>query len=75
MSTFTIQLTMFPPVDDAVFQNNPEFATLYNTLTTAILNPNGSTKNDPSAKDREVVREVCMSFLVSPKHGSQRFTL
>ncbi len=49
---------MFPPVEDAVLQNNPEFATLYNTLTTVILNPNGSTKNEPAAKEREAVREA-----------------
>jgi hypothetical protein len=49
---------MLPPVEDAVLQNNPEFASLYNTLTGAILNPNGSTKNDPAAKEREAVRQV-----------------
>jgi len=49
---------MLPPVEDAVLRDNPEFASLYNTLTTAILNPNGSTKNDPAAKEREAVREV-----------------
>ena len=50
---------MFPPVEDAVFQHNPEFAALYKTLTTAILNPDGSTKNDPAAKERNAVRAVC----------------
>ena len=49
---------MLPPVDDAVLQNNPDFAALYKTLTTAILNPDGSTKNDPAAKERNAVREV-----------------
>ena len=49
---------MFPPIDDAVLKNNPDFAALYNTLTTAILNPNGSTKHDASAKERDAVREV-----------------
>ncbi|OIW27904.1 hypothetical protein CONLIGDRAFT_453910 [Coniochaeta ligniaria NRRL 30616] len=48
---------MHPPVEDAVLQNNPEFAVLYNTLTTAVLNPNGSTKNDPARKEREAVKE------------------
>jgi hypothetical protein len=49
---------MLPPIDSAVLQNNPDFATLYKTLTIAVLNPNGSTKNDPAAKKREAVREV-----------------
>jgi hypothetical protein len=49
---------MLPPIDEAVFQSNPEFATLYKTLTTVILNPDGSTKNEPDAKARSVVREV-----------------
>lgn len=49
---------MLPPIDDAVLQNNPEFATLYNTLTTAVLNDDGSTINDPSSKERDATREV-----------------
>lgn len=49
---------MFPPIDDAVLENNPDFANLYKTLTTVILNPNGSTKEDAGAKEREAVREV-----------------
>ncbi|KAL2019773.1 hypothetical protein VTK56DRAFT_9217 [Thermocarpiscus australiensis] len=48
---------MLPPVEDAVLQNNPEFATLYSTLTTTILNPDGSTKIDPAAKERTAVRQ------------------
>lgn len=49
---------MFPPVDDAVLQNNPDFAALYKTLTTVVLNPDGSTKNDAAAKERDAVQEV-----------------
>ncbi|KAM7215522.1 hypothetical protein V8F06_009088 [Rhypophila decipiens] len=48
---------MLPPVEEAVLQNNPEFATLYTTLTTVILNPDGSTKNDPAARERKAVHE------------------
>ncbi|KLU89473.1 hypothetical protein MAPG_08444 [Magnaporthiopsis poae ATCC 64411] len=48
---------MLPPIDDAVLQSNPEFATLYNTLTTAVLNDDGSTMNDPSSKERDAIRE------------------
>jgi hypothetical protein len=51
-------MTAFPPVDDAVLQNNPDFSNLYNKLTNVILNPDGSTKEDPAAKERAVVREV-----------------
>ncbi|KAI1276482.1 hypothetical protein F5Y07DRAFT_137514 [Xylaria sp. FL0933] len=46
---------MLPPVDDSVLKNNPRFEKLYNTITTSILNPDGSTKTDPSAKQRDAV--------------------
>ncbi|KAM5345608.1 hypothetical protein ACJ41O_011469 [Fusarium nematophilum] len=48
---------MFPPVDDSVLKSNPDFANLYNKLTNVILNPDGSTKEDPAAKERAAVRE------------------
>ncbi|KAF5007323.1 hypothetical protein FDECE_6333 [Fusarium decemcellulare] len=48
---------MFPPVEDSVLKNNPDFANLYNKLTNVILNPDGSTKEDPAAKERAAVRE------------------
>jgi hypothetical protein len=50
---------MLPPVDDAVLQSNPDFAALYTTLTSVVLNANGSTKAEPNAKERNAVREVC----------------
>lgn len=51
---------MLPPVEEAVLQSNPEFAALYSTLTTAILNADGTTKDDKSqaARERDAVREV-----------------
>lgn len=51
---------MLPPVEEAVLQSNPEFAALYGTLTSAILNPDGTTRDDKShvAKQRDAVREV-----------------
>ncbi|KAJ9132294.1 hypothetical protein NKR19_g9351, partial [Coniochaeta hoffmannii] len=55
---------MHPPVDEAVLQNNPQFAALYTTLTTAALNPNCSTKNDPARKKREAVKEQLKSHRV-----------
>lgn len=54
---------MLPPVDSTVLQNNPDFAILYKTLTTVILNPNGSTKADPKAKQREAVKQVLAPIL------------
>lgn len=59
---------MLPPVEDAVLQSNPQFAALYSTLTTTILNWDGSTKNHPAAKERAAVREVCVLVLrLSPQ--------
>lgn len=49
---------MFPPIDDSIIQQNPDFANLYNKLTNVILNPDGSTKEDPGAKQRAAIREV-----------------
>ncbi|KAG9233840.1 hypothetical protein BJ875DRAFT_425122 [Amylocarpus encephaloides] len=43
---------MFPPIDDAILKSNPKFAALHANLTTNNLNPNGSTKNRPSRKER-----------------------
>jgi hypothetical protein len=48
---------MFPPVEEAVFQNNPKFAALHKTLTTRVLNPDGSSKNSYAA-EREAAAEV-----------------
>jgi hypothetical protein len=56
---------MFPPVDEAVLRSNPDFANLYNKLTNAILNPDGSTKNASIAKERDVVRQVSSSSFLS----------
>jgi hypothetical protein len=49
---------MLPPVEQAVLENNPDFAVLYSKLTASVLNPDGSTKTDPAAKERRVVSEV-----------------
>lgn len=50
---------MFPPVDDAVLKNNPDFALLYGKLTNVVLNADGTTKDDPAARERKRVKEVC----------------
>ncbi|OHF02483.1 hypothetical protein CORC01_02178 [Colletotrichum orchidophilum] len=46
---------MLPPVEASVLQNNPEFAALHHTLTTAILNPDGSTKK-PATKEHDAIQ-------------------
>ncbi|KAH7134801.1 hypothetical protein B0J13DRAFT_626001 [Dactylonectria estremocensis] len=50
-------MSAFPPVDAAVLKSNPDFAILYGRLTNVVLNPDGSTKEDPAAKERAAVRE------------------
>ncbi|KAK4656377.1 hypothetical protein QC762_311300 [Podospora pseudocomata] len=60
---------MIPPIDDLVLQQNPEFAALYTTLTTVILNPDASTRKDPKAKKRAAVRkELDTHRLKTAKH-------
>lgn len=49
---------MFPPVDDSVLKANPDFAILYGKLTNVVLDSDGSTKEDPAAKERKRVKEV-----------------
>ncbi|KAG7294668.1 hypothetical protein NEMBOFW57_004746 [Staphylotrichum longicolle] len=58
---------MLPPVEQAVLDNNPDFAILYSKLTTSILNSDGSTKTDPAAKERRLVSELLRSL--EAKHG------
>ncbi|GAB1312593.1 HAUS augmin-like complex subunit 4 [Madurella fahalii] len=48
---------MLPAIDEAVLQNNPQFAALYSTLKASILDSDGSTKRDAAAKERSAVRE------------------
>ncbi|KAL2128077.1 hypothetical protein VTI74DRAFT_9756 [Chaetomium olivicolor] len=48
---------MLPPVENAVLENNPQFAALYSKLTSSVLNPDGSTKTDRVGKQRNEVRE------------------
>ncbi|KAK4174607.1 hypothetical protein QBC36DRAFT_302676 [Triangularia setosa] len=48
---------MIPPIDDLILQQNPEFEALYTILTTVILNPDASTRKDPSAKKRAAVKK------------------
>jgi hypothetical protein len=52
--------TMFPPVEASVLAENPDFAKLHATLTTDILNSDGTTKADPASKARDAVRAVSL---------------
>lgn len=49
---------MIPPFDHLVLQANPDFARLYDSLTNDVLTLDGSTKNDPGAKQRDETRLV-----------------
>ncbi|GAP92837.2 hypothetical protein SAMD00023353_8700060 [Rosellinia necatrix] len=53
---------MLPPIDDNILKSNPRFEKLYNTITTSILNPDGSSRADPSAKQRDAVREELKAY-------------
>ncbi|KAI9898195.1 hypothetical protein N3K66_006555 [Trichothecium roseum] len=48
---------MIPPIDDSVLQSNPDFAVLYKRLTTEVLAPDGSSKNDPADRKRNQVKD------------------
>lgn len=54
---------MIPPIDEDVLKNNPDFERVYKKVTGALLNPDGSTRDDAVAKKREAVREVGCYFL------------
>lgn len=55
---------MLPPAEGSVLDKNPEFAALYSTLTTAILNHDGTTKDEQSraARERDAVHKVQYTF-------------
>ena len=49
---------MLPPVDESVLTANPDFEKLYKSLSTEILHPDGSTKKEADAEERDAVRQV-----------------
>lgn len=55
---------MLPPVDKQVLEDNPDFAKLYKTLTTTILNPDGSTRQDKEHKETEAIRKVSLTIQI-----------
>ncbi len=54
---------MLPPVDDDVLKNNPDFERVYKKVTGALLNQDGSTRDDSAAEKREAVRQVGYIFI------------
>lgn len=44
---------MIPPIDHAVLEANPQFALLHKALTTKLLNPDASTKDHPTQRERD----------------------
>ncbi|KAK6825574.1 hypothetical protein PG987_013068 [Apiospora arundinis] len=53
---------MLPPVDESVLTDNPDFDKLYKSLSQDILHPDGSTKNDAAAKERDAVRQELKAY-------------
>lgn len=49
---------MIPPCDPDILENNPQFRKLYQQLTTAVLNADGSTRANDEQPDRKAVLEV-----------------
>jgi hypothetical protein len=56
---------MLPAVDEQVLRDNPDFAKLYKTLTSSILNRDGTTRQSKEIKDAENVRKVRHIFRYS----------
>lgn len=54
---------MLPPIDETILKSNPDFERLYKTVTSSLLNSDGSTKShDTAAKKRDAVREVGWTY-------------
>ncbi|KAL4792122.1 hypothetical protein BDV19DRAFT_280689 [Aspergillus venezuelensis] len=50
---------MLPPCDPTILANNPQFKRLYQSLTTTILKPDGSTRaNDAQPARKEILSEL-----------------
>ncbi|KAK8086003.1 hypothetical protein PG994_000977 [Apiospora phragmitis] len=53
---------MLPPVDESVLTDNPDFEKLYKSLSADILHPDGSTKKDAAAEQRDAVRRELKEY-------------
>ncbi|KAL2821912.1 zf-CSL-domain-containing protein [Aspergillus granulosus] len=67
---------MIPPCDPTVLANNPQFQRLYQHLTTALLNPDGSTRaTDTQPARKEVIDELRSCQLRNAKNQIKKQTL
>ncbi|QSS64412.1 hypothetical protein I7I51_01479 [Histoplasma capsulatum] len=55
--------TMISPCDPAILSNNPQFKALHQQLTTAILNPDGSTRAHAADPSRRAVQADLKKYL------------
>ncbi|KAL2861403.1 hypothetical protein BJX68DRAFT_260231 [Aspergillus pseudodeflectus] len=67
---------MIPPCDPTVLADNPQFQRLYQHLTTALLNPDGSTRAlDAHPARKEVLNELRSCQLRNAKKKIKKHTL
>ncbi|KAL3490849.1 hypothetical protein BJX62DRAFT_134238 [Aspergillus germanicus] len=67
---------MIPPCDPTVLANNPQFQRLYQHLTTALLNPDGSTRAlDAHPTRKEVLSDLRSCQLRNAKKQIKKHTL
>lgn len=56
---------MIPPCDPSILNNNPQFKSLHNHLTTAILDPDGCDRAVEAKPERREVRDVSwLTYLI-----------
>lgn len=61
------QLTMFPPCDPSILENNPQFKRLYANLTASVLNPDASTRPQSTSSAHTVVEvSRCVRQVLRP---------
>ncbi|EEH07208.1 diphthamide biosynthesis protein [Histoplasma capsulatum G186AR] len=63
---------MISPCDPAILSNNPQFKALHQQLTTAILNPDGSTRanaTDPSRRAVQALRNLVSVIVLYLQHS------
>jgi hypothetical protein len=55
---FPCNISMIPPCDPSILEQNPQFKRLYENLTTSLLNPDASTRAHSANPGRIAVVEV-----------------
>ncbi|KAL5606977.1 hypothetical protein BROUX41_003344 [Berkeleyomyces rouxiae] len=48
---------MLPPIDEAILENHPDFKALYTTLTTVVLNSDGTSVSRSDGTERQRLRD------------------